>query len=96
MKCWLLVRDVKSKDITIGETDSNTLTIPPRSQVVMTSSVTKCDFTPRTAGVKPVPAKGNKFYGYGIQVLEQGKVASQAYDPPDVKTEIDAAAKKDK
>ena len=97
IKCWLLVRDVKSRDITIGNADSNTITIPPRSQVVMTSSVAKCDFTPRATGAgKPVPAKGNKFYGYGVQVLEWGKIAAQTYDPPDVKTEIDAAAKKDK
>ena len=97
IKCWLLVRDVKSRDITIGDADSNTITIPPRSQVVMTSSVAKCDFTPRALGAgKPVPAKGNKFYGYGVQVLEWGKIAAQSYDPPDVKTEIDAAAKKDK
>ena len=97
IKCWLLVRDVKSRDITIDDVGSNTMTIPPRSQVVMTSSVAKCYFTPRSTGAgKPVPAKGNKFYGYGVQVLEWGKIAAQTYDPPDVKTEIDAAAKKDK
>jgi len=97
IKCWLLIRDVKSRDITIGDADSNTMSIPPRSQVVMTSSVAKCDFSPRTTGAgKPVPAKGNKFYGYGVQVLEWGKIAAQTYDPPDAKSEIDAAAKKDK
>ena len=97
VKCWLLVRDVRNRDITVGDADSNTLNIPPRSQVVMTSSVTKCDFTPRTAaGAKSAPAKGSKFYGYGVQVLQRGKVALQTYDPPDVKTEIDAALKKDK
>ena len=91
VKCWLLVRDVKSRDITIGETDSNTMTLPPRSQVVMTSSVAKCNFTPKTVGAKPMPAKGNKFYGYGVQVLEWGKIAAQTYDPDDVKAAIDAA-----
>ena len=98
LKCWLLVRDVKSKDITIGITDSSILTLPPHSQMVVTSSVAKCDFTPRTAaaGAKPVPAKGNKFYGYGVQVLEGGKIILQTYDPSDIKAALDAEAKKEK
>jgi len=96
VKYWLLVRDVKSKDITIGVTDSKTLTLAPSSETVVTSAIAKCDFTPRTGTSKPVPAKGNKFYGYGVQVLKDGKVASQTYDPDDVQTVIEGGAKTEK
>ena len=88
VKYWLLVRDVISKDVTISVTDSSTLTLRPFIQAVVTSTVAKCDYTPRTGTPKPVPAKGNKFYGYGVQVLEGGKIASQTYEPTDAQSVI--------
>ena len=94
VKYWLLVRDVISKDVTISVTDSSTLTLRPFIQTVVTSSVVKCDYTPRTGTPKPVPAKGNKFYGYGVQVLEGGKIASQTYEPTDVQSVIKGETKK--
>ena len=94
VKYWLLVRDVISKDVTISVTDSSTLTLRPFIQTVVTSSVVKCDYTPRTGTPKPVPAKGNKFYGYGVQVLEGGKIASQTYEPTDAQSVIKGDAKK--
>ena len=95
VKYWLLVRDVTSKDVTIAVMDFSTLTLRPFIQGVVTSSVAKCDYTPRTAGTpKPVPAKGSKFYGYGVQVLEGGKIASQTYEPTDAQSVIKGDAKK--
>ena len=96
VKYWLLVRDVKSKEVTIGVSDTSTLTLPPHSQTVVTSAVVKCDFTPHTSTGKSVPAKGNKFYGYGVQVLEGGKIASQTYEPTDGQTVIEEGGKKAK
>ena len=55
VKYWLLVRDVKSRDITIGETDSNIITIPPHSQVVVTSSVVKPASTAFIQPCHPAP-----------------------------------------
>lgn len=96
VKYWLMVKDVKEHDITVGVNDSNTLTLPASGQQVITSSVAKCDYTPRKGPGKEAGAKGSKFYGYGVQVLQGGKIASQVYDPTDVKTEITGEGKKEK
>ena len=96
VKYWLLVRDVKSRDVTIGVNDSSTVILPPSGQLVVTSAVAKCDFTPRSGAGKTGAAKGNKFYGYGVQVLVGGKLAAQTYVPDDAKAEINGTANKEK
>jgi hypothetical protein len=91
VKYWLMMKDVQDHSISVGVNESSTVTLPPYAGQIVTSSVTKSDYKPRSGQGKAKAASGSKYYGYGVQVLEDGKIAAQTYDPIDVKTTINAA-----
>lgn len=86
VKYWLAIRDITTKEITLGVADSTPLSITAFGQQVVTTVDVESKYqTAHRDGLKAIPEAGTKFYGYGIQVLQGGKVVKDVYEPTEIK-----------
>ncbi len=86
VKYWLAIRDVTTRDVTLGVADTSSVTLPAFGQQEITTKEVESSYqTLHRDGLKIYPETGTKFYGYGIQVLQGGKVAKEVYEPTELK-----------
>jgi hypothetical protein len=87
---YLFAKDVQTKEIVLVRKGEKAATVKPlgkatirTDEAVMTSQIAYS----RTVGgkVETTPASGQKFYGYGVQVLAGQKLLAQTFDPPELK-----------
>lgn len=95
VKYWLAVRDVTTRDVTLGTANTSALALSPFGQQDITTSDVESSYqTAHRDGLKPVPESGTRYYGYGVQILQGGTVTRDVYEPTELKDLVTAAPAK--
>lgn len=105
VKWYAFGREVKSNKVVIFSSASNSVTLPaakagsdtftasttytPDHSVVSSSSGRKTSGRSRTS-VKKVSGSGTKMLGWGVQVIRDGKVVAEEFQPPGHKASLPA------
>ncbi len=105
VKWYAFGREVKSNRVVIFSSASNSVTLPPAKagadtfkaattytpdHSVVTSSRSRTSGKTRTS-VKKVSGSGTKMLGWGVQVIRDGKVVAEEFQPPGQKGNLAAA-----
>ena len=105
VKWYAFGREVKSNRVVIFNTASNSITLPPAKaggdtfkaattytpdHSVVTSSRSRTSGKTHTS-VKKVSGSGTKMLGWGVQVMREGKVVAEEFQPPGQKVSLAAA-----
>ncbi len=90
---YLFARDVQEKEIVLVKKGQKTVTVKPLGKEIVKTDETVLvsqNSHSRTVGgrTETTPASGQKFYGYGVQVLAGQKLLAEAFDPPELKASI--------
>lgn len=96
LQYYLFATDLESKEVSILHMGQQMLTLPAlKSARVSTETITLShtrSYQKRTRGqVITVPATGQKFEGYGVQVLHGAAVLAEVFEPPTLKDKVSAA-----
>jgi uncharacterized protein YcfL len=95
VKYYFFAKDVKGKEVTILKDGEKPATVKPHStETVQTETVT-AKLTAKHMeggkggrGGKEMPAAGQKIVGYGVQVRQDGKVLTDYFSEPSLKTNV--------
>lgn len=95
VKYYLFARDLSAKEAVLLRAGAVQTSLPGLGAKKLNSEVVAMTYTPQSskrvsAGRRaytmvPVPAKGEKFAGYGVEVWQGDTKLAEKFDPPDLK-----------
>lgn len=96
VKYQLFAVDLKSKAISVLRAGEKKVELAPAATVTVESESASATYTPehsRRSGRRStqVPAEGQKFKGYGVQVFQGDTLLAEVFNPPTMKQHASAA-----
>jgi hypothetical protein len=93
VKYFLFIKDLTSKEISIPRLGKQNIDLPSLGSVKIKSEtlvVTHTEqYSKKSQGeIAFVPEKGEKYLGYGVQVLRGDALVAETFEPPDLKTKL--------
>jgi hypothetical protein len=90
---YVFVTDIESKETSLLRTGSRELRVPPLATSRLTSEPVTLKYTRRyqkkqRGQVVTIPATGEKFAGYGVQVYFGDQLLAEKFEPPELKAKV--------
>ena len=100
VKYYLFAKGAGDKEPSVAKSGDEPIKLAPMAKAKVVSPVVTFSYTGQHVQKSgksniPIPAKGDKYAGYAVQVMNGDVVLGEVCDPADLKTALQAVAKKE-